>query len=69
MNSKFSIDARKICAYLCIYECLKSRILTWIRDYHLEQDKDFIVTAEEVFYMTSAAAQKIYMAYLANSPR
>ena len=66
MNSKFPLDGRKICAYLCIYNCMKKQILSWIRDYQLNLNQDFITEGDE-HYFTSSAAQKIYMSYLAKS--
>ena len=40
MSSKFPLDARKVCAYLCIYECAKSQILAWIKEHQLKKDKE-----------------------------
>ena len=68
-NMKFTIDARKICAHLCIYERCKELLEVWIRDHDLKPGKDFVTDADGTHLLTSSAAQKIYMSHLLTTPR
>lgn len=63
VSQKFSIDYRRVCAYLCIYNCLKERIVGWIKAHNLQENHDYVKDGDGIYHLTSAAAQKIYMAY------
>ena len=69
MNSIFAIDARSVCAALCIYNCVKRVILDWISELQFKENLDYAVDGGDVIYLTSSAAQKIYMMYLGKVER
>lgn len=64
MNSTYSIDARRVCAMMGLYEMPRTHIAEWIKALGFKPSKDFVVENGQCFF-TSSAAQKVYLAYKA----
>lgn len=60
LNSQYPIDARSLCARIHIYDNMYTWITSNINILQLKERKDFIIDNQN-YYLTTSAAQKIYM--------
>ena len=64
MDSQFTVDSRKVCSDLCLYNGHEMRIKSWIKVHRFKENKDFISHDDGSCSLTPEAATKIRWSYL-----